>query len=267
MKENKQIIVSKKNHIGKITFNRPESLNALNDEISDALIMSLRELDADPEIRAILLTGAGRAFCAGADLKGGAAGTRLNAGGSGEEVRQTITKAQKAPYMLHNMEKPTIALVNGAAVGGGMDLALACDIRIGCEHARFSSAFVRIGAIPGTGGAWLLPRIVGVNKAAELLFTGDLIEAEEAYRIGILNKIVPLEKLDEEGMVFADRLAAGAPVAMKLIKMLLYEGLQMDFKTALKMTAACESIALTSSDRVEGVQAFLEKRPAKFKGL
>jgi 2-(1,2-epoxy-1,2-dihydrophenyl)acetyl-CoA isomerase len=147
-----------------------------------------------------------------------------------------------------------------------MDFALACDIRIGCEHTRFTSAFVKIGLFPGTGGTWLLPRVVGMPKAAELLFTGKFVEAEEAHHLGLLNTLVPAEKLEEEGMALAQRIASNAPIAVRLAKMMLYEGLQMDFRTALNMVAASETITMTSADREEGVKAFLEKRPARFEG-
>lgn len=260
------IIVDKKDHVGKITMNRPERMNAMNDQCYKEMFDAVSDMAKDSEIRAVVLTGAGRAFCSGADLKEGTSGTRSEPGSGSENKRQEVMKAQEVPSMLHHMEKPTIALVNGPAVGGGMDFALACDIRIGCEHTRFMSAFVRIGLFPGTGGTWLLPRIVGMPKAAELLFTGNFVEAEEANQLGLLNRLVPAKKLEQEGMALAQKIASNAPIAIRLTKMMLYEGLQMDFRTALKMVAASETITLTSADRAEGVKAFLEKRPARFEG-
>jgi len=179
------IIVEKADHIGKIVLNRPEVLNAMSTELVDELTETLRDMAGDSDVRVVVLTGAGRAFSAGADLKEGFSGTRTEPGSGAEEIRQELQTAQAISYTLHSMEKPTIALVNGVAAGGGMDWALACDMRIGCEHTRFMSAYIRIGAFSGLGGLWLLPRLAGIPKAAELLFTGDFLEAEEAFRLGV----------------------------------------------------------------------------------
>lgn len=260
------IIVEKSDKVGKIVLNRPEVLNAMTTKLVDELTKAVKDLAGDSEVRVVVLTGAGRAFSSGADLKEGFSGTRNEPGSGAEEIRQELQTAQVISYTLHSMEKPTIALVNGVAAGGGMDWALSCDMRIGCERTRFMSAYIRIGAFSGLGGTWLLPRLVGIPKAAELLFTGDFLDAEEAYRLGLLNKLVPSEKLQEEGMALARKIALGPPIAIKLTKMLIYKGLHMEFQTALQMAAACETITLTSEDRNEGVKAFLEKRPPQFKG-
>lgn len=259
-------MVEKSSHVGKIVMNRPEALNAMTTKLVDELTKAVTDLAEDSEVRVVVLTGAGRAFSAGADLKEGFSGTRNTPGSGAEEIRQELQTAQAISYTLHSMEKPTIALINGVAAGGGMDWALSCDMRIGCEHSRFMSAYIRIGAFSGLGGTWLLPRLVGIPKAVELLFTGDFLEAEEAYRLGLLNKLVPSDKLQQEGMAFAKKIALGPPVAIKLTKMLIYKGLHMEFQTALQMAAACETITLTSEDRNEGVKAFLEKRNPQFKG-
>lgn len=260
------IIVEKADHIGKITLNRPEVLNAMSTQLVEELTEALKDMAKDSDVRVMLLAGAGRAFSSGADLKEGFSGTRNEPGSGAEEIRQELHTAQVISYTLHSMEKPTIALVNGVAAGGGMDWALSCDMRIGCEHTRFMSAYIRIGAFSGLGGTWLLPRLAGVPKAAELLFTGDFLEAEDALRIGLLNKLVPSENLEEEGMALAKKIASGPPIAIKLTKMLIHKGLHMEFQTALQMAAACETITLTSEDRNEGVKAFFEKRKPQFKG-
>ena len=157
-------------------------------------------------------------------------------------------------------------MVNGAAVGAGCDLAMACDMRTGCESTRFMNAFVRIGLFPGWGGTWLYPRVMGVGRALEFLFTGDFMEAEEAGRLGVLNRLVASEDLEKETMALATRIAEGPPIAMRLAKMQVYKGLNMEFETALNVAAACETITLSSEDHREGVAAFREKRKADFKG-
>jgi enoyl-CoA hydratase/carnithine racemase len=260
------IVVEKADHVGKITLNRPEVLNAMSTQLVEELTNALKDMEGDPGVRVVVLTATGRAFSAGADLKEGFSGTRNEPGSGAEEIRQELHTAQAISYTLHSMEKPTIALVNGIAAGGGMDWAMSCDMRVGCEHTRFMSAYIRIGAFSGLGGTWLLPRLVGIPKAAELLFTGYFLEAEDAHRLGLLNKLVPAEKLEEEGMALAAKIASGPPIAIKLTKMLIYKGLHMEFQTALQMAAACETITLTSEDRNEGVRAFLEKRKPEFKG-
>ena len=166
------------------------------------------------------------------------------------------------------MEKPTIAMVNGVAVGAGFDLACACDIRVGSPAARFMVAFVRIGLFPGYGGTWLYARALGsLGKAAELLFTGDFLEAEEARQYGLLNHLVDAEKLELFTMEMAQKIAQGPPIAIRLAKLLLYKGLEFDLETAMQMAAAAETITLTSQDHREGVTAYREKRPANYRGV
>ena len=163
-------------------------------------------------------------------------------------------------------EKPVIAMVNGVATGAGLDLACACDIRIGTPRSRFMSAYVRIGLFPGFGGAWLYPRTLGsLGRAAEMLFTGDFLEADEAYRLGFLNRLVDDEELEATTMEMAQRIAAGPPIAVRLSKLMLYKGSEFDLETAMKKAAAGETITLTSQDHVEGVVAFREKRAAEYR--
>ncbi len=258
------ILIEKKEGIEVLTLNRPDRMNSLNEKLAAEIVQELQEANRDDEIRVLVLTGAGKGFCAGADVGGMSAGEREPKGA--EEIRRGFRNIQGVILGLHRLEKPTIAMVNGPAVGGGFDLACACDLRTGSENARFMVAFTRIGLFPGWGGTWLYPRIIGLPKAAEMLFTGDFLEAKEAERLGLLNKLVPATELEKETMNLARRIANGPPIAIRLAKLQLYKGLEMDLETALQVAAACETITLTSEDHREGVAAFREKRPPRYKG-
>ena len=255
--------------IARITLNRPDRLNALNDQMQIEIADAVAEADADPNIRVLIITGSGRAFCAGGDLNN--LGGSANGSGEGwtsgnaDEVRRSFRLAQEMILGVQRCEKPVIAMVNGVATGAGLDLACACDIRIGTQRSRFMSAYVRIGLFPGFGGTWLYPRTIGsLGRAAEMLFTGDFLEADEAHRLGFLNRLVPEEELETTTMEMAERIAAGPPIANRLSKLMLYKGLEFDLETAMKMAAAGETITLTSRDHVEGVAAFREKRDAQY---
>ncbi len=258
------LLLEKKEGIAVLTLNRPERMNALNPKMAGELVQALQEVNQDDEVRVLVVTGAGKAFCTGADVGGMSPEERRPKGA--EEIRRGFRNIQAIILGFHRLEKPTIAMINGAAVGGGFDLACSCDLRTGSEHARFMVAFTRIGLFPGWGGTWLYPRIIGVPKAAEMLFTGDFMEAKEAERYGLLNKLVPAADLEKETMGLARRIANGPPIAIRLAKMQLYKGLEMDLETALQVAAACETITLTSEDHKEGVAAFREKRPPQYKG-
>ena len=210
--------------------------------------------------------GIGKDFCAGAQLKGegGIIGDLVSQGVA--EIHQSIQQIQVLPRKLHNMEIPTIAMVNGAAVGAGFSLALACDMRVGSEKAKFRVSFTKLALVPGTGDTWLLPRAVGPAKAAEIIFTGDFVEAKEAERIGILSKMTTAEELESETMALARKIAQGPPIAIKLDKMLLNKGADLDMDSAFEMIAACAPMGLTSEDMKEGVLAFVEKRDPRFQG-
>jgi 2-(1,2-epoxy-1,2-dihydrophenyl)acetyl-CoA isomerase len=257
------ILVSKEDHIAKVTLNRPEKLNAVNDQMVTELIEAFSNIAEDEEARVLMLTGAGRGFCAGADIEGSSIFNERDA----ERIRQRLkSEHQMAIQALRGIKVPTIAVVNGIASGMGFDIALACDIRIGSENARFMVAFTRIGLVSGDGGAWLMPRVMGLPKAAELTFTGDFLEAKEAEKIGVLNRLVPADKLEEEAMALAQRIAERPPIAIRLSKLQLYEGLLTDFQTSLDVAAANQAIAFLSQDHKEGIAAFREKRRPLFKG-
>lgn len=264
------IILDKKENVATITLNRPEKMNAITPQMTEELIAALDDVDADAEMRVLVITGAGRGFCSGADIGGMGGGAERGSTGAArnaEDLRQgLIQSAGRVMPKIQKFQKPTIAMVNGAAVGAGFDITLACDLRTGSENARFMNAFVRIGLFPGWGGTWLYPRVMGLGKALEYLYTGDFIEAEEAEKLGILNRLVPAGELEKETMALARKIANGPPIAIKLMKLQVYKGLGMDLETALQMAAACETITLTSEDHREGVAAFREKRPAKFQG-
>jgi len=271
MPDYKHIILEKSvgDGIAKLTLNRPERRNALNDVMQDEIGDAIDEVDADDSIRVLILTGSGRVFCAGGDLeqlKGGSEpGPWVT--DNADDIRRAFKRTQRFMLGLQRLEKPVIAMINGAAVGAGFDMSCGCDIRIGTSRSRFMVAYIRIGLFPGFGGTWLYPRMLGsIGKAAELLFTGDFLEAADAYRLGFLNKLVAEEDLESTTMEMARRIAAGPPIAMRLSKLMLYKGMEFDLETAMQMAAAAETITLTSQDHEEGTASFRESRDPKFEG-
>lgn len=266
------LLVKVDGRIATLTLNRPERLNALNPKLEDELGDAVEQVGRDDGVGVVIVTGAGRAFCSGADVQAMSGGRDATSGAatyahpSPEEIRRGFRRAQRVVLGIQKMEKPVIAMVNGPAVGAGFDITCACDIRVGSTSARFMSAFIRVGLFPGWGGTWLYSRALGLSKAAELVFTGDFLEAEEAYRVGFLSKLVPPEKLEEATLEVARKIANGPPIALRLAKLQLYKSLEVDLETAMQMAAAFETITLTSEDHKEGATAFREKRPAQFKG-
>jgi enoyl-CoA hydratase/carnithine racemase len=255
------LIMEKKNGIAKITLNRPEALNALNKKLSEEIGLAIEDAGKDETIRVVVITGAGRAFCAGGDLK-----DLPLTPGNPVTSKETLEGWHKALIGIRRMEKPVIAAVNGVAIGGGMDLALMCDMRIASENARFGEAYVRIGGVPDGGGTYLLPRLVGAAKACELLFTGDIISAQEAERLGLVNKVVPVDKLESTAAELAGKIAGGAPMSLSLIKRAIYMGDTQDIETSFRYIALMTAICMETQDAKEGVAAFVEKRPPVFKG-
>jgi len=261
------IILKKEGHIAIITLNRPERMNAINSQMERELLEALADVAGDDNIRVVVLAAIGRAFCSGADIGVFSEWAEETEAGSIDTMRRYLRGGfQKIPLMLQKMEKPTIGMINGAAVGAGCDFAFACDMRVGSENARFRNGFVRIGLVPGAGGTWLYTKLMGLGRGLEFLFTGDFLSAEEAHRIGVLNKLVPADDLEQETMELARKIAKGPPIAIRLSKMQAYEALQTDMETALNLAAACQAICLSTEDNREGVTAFIQKREAEFKG-
>ena len=246
--------------VATLTLDRPEALNALTVPVKIALREALESLAGDRAVRAVILTGAGRAFCAGQDL---AEREQSDAAPLEVEVRERYNPIIRA---IRSMGQPVIAAVNGVAAGAGASLAFACDLRIAAEEARFILAFGRIGLVPDSGATWFLPRLVGPAKAAELALVGEGVDAAEALRIGLISRVVPGDQLLDEARAMADRIADGAPLAMSLTKQALDRSQTIDLDEALEGEAKLQGIAGASTDHAEGLTAFREKRPPRFTG-
>ena len=260
------VLLETREHIATITLNRPERLNALNEQMFTDLRHALREVTDDQDVRVVVLTGAGRAFCASADVNAEKNGDTLIGPGAHANLQFIRNNPQQVTLLIHQMPKPTIAMVNGLAIGDGFDWVLACDIRIGCENARFMNAFQRMGLVPATGGAWLYTRAMGLNRALEMLYTADWLEAEEAYRIGVLNHLVSSAQLEAETMALAKRIAEKAPVSIRLVKEMVFRALQQSLPEHLPEAGQMEALALTTEDHKIALKAFLEKHPPHFTG-
>jgi 2-(1,2-epoxy-1,2-dihydrophenyl)acetyl-CoA isomerase len=246
--------------VATLTLDRPEALNALTVPVKVALREALEAIAADRSVRAVILTGAGRAFCAGQDL---AERDQPDAAPLDVELRERYNPIIRA---LRSMDQPVIAAVNGVAAGAGASLAFACDLRIAAEEARFVLAFGRIGLVPDSGATWTLPRLVGPARAAELALVGDPIAADEALRIGLVNRVVPGEQLMAEARALADRIAAGAPLATAATKHALDRAWSIDLDAALDDEARLQGLSGATDDHAEGLAAFREKRPPRFTG-
>lgn len=258
------VILKKEAGIATITLNRPEKLNAVTPQMVNELVAVLQEVAQDDDVKVVVLTGAGRAFCSGHDFSGPVAGGAEERTPS--QIAEQIGQVQKISLALQKMKQPTIAMINGVALGMGCDYAFACDMRVGSHNAYFGSGFVRMGAIPGAGGTWLYTRLMGLGRGLEFLFTGDFLSAETAERIGVLNKLVPAEDLERETMELAQKIVKGPPIAIRLAKIQAYKALEVDLETALDMAATCQAVAMSTEDHREAVRAFQEKRGAEFKG-
>lgn len=260
------LLYEQNGHIVTLTMNEPDRRNPLtgNSAVAD-FVAAIDRIQADRSVRAVVITGAGSAFSSGGDIKD----MERQASGevSGLEIRQDYRSGiQRLPVALFNLEVPVIAAVNGPAIGAGLDLTCMCDIRIASTKAKFAESFVKLGIIPGDGGAWLLPRIIGLSRAAELTFTGKVIDAEQAAAWNLVSSVVTPEELLPTAYALAEQIAANPPHAVRLAKRLLREGMHTRLDTLLEMSAAFQSLSHQTPDHKEAVAAFLEKRQAVFKG-
>jgi enoyl-CoA hydratase len=256
----KTLIYEKKEHIGLLTVNRPDKLNALSNELIGELDSLLDEVEKDDELRVLVITGAGeKAFVAGADIQELVDRDAL--------VGRRVSQARQRVFSrLENLPIPVIAAVNGYALGGGLELALACSIRIGSDQAQFGAPEVKLGIIPGDGGTQRLPRLVGLGRAMEMILTGDFIDAQEAYRIGLVNKVVPQDELMEKTMALAQKIAKRPPLAVQFAKEAVNRSQEGDRVSGYALESYLHALTCATEDKKEGVQAFLEKRKGTFKG-
>ncbi len=256
------IITKVQDRIATLTFNRPDKLNALNAELLSGSMDALRSWSADPNIGAIVVTGAGRAFCAGGDVS-------AMAQGSEQSLEQNIDRlraSQELSWLLYNIPKVTIAAVNGFAMGAGLGICLACDLRISSDQAKFGTAYSKVGFGGDFGTTWLLTHYVGAPKAKELLFLADAIDAAEAHRLGLVNRVVPHDQLQTETDSVAVRIAAGPLTSYRYMKANINLATHTDFRTLLDREAETHLRCGQTEDHREGVRAFLEKRVPKFTG-
>src|SRR5262249_54106141 len=248
-----------------LTLNRPESLNAMNEAMMGEIERLLIELESDTAVRVLILTGAGRAFSSGGDQKrdGAAVPPSFFEGDPGGAL---IERLNRCILRMQRLQKPILGSINGVAAGAGLNIALATDLRIAADTARFGEVFARVGLVPDGGGTYFLPRLVGMAKAMEMILLADIIGAQETLRIGLVNRVVPAEQLEHETGKLAERLAQGPTVAYGLAKTGLYRALDMSLEDVLNMEARNQAIAGRTPDRAEGVGAFREKRPPRFTG-
>ncbi len=263
-----EIMYDVSDRIATITLNRPERMNAFSEQMLGEWADAIRRSQEDDGVRAVIVTGAGRAFCAGADLRATGSEDRvlladLNPGERRNGLRLSV---HRVPQALQYLDKPYIAAINGAAVGAGMDMVSMTDVRISSDVARYGMSYVNVGLVPGDGGAWLLPRLVGIQKALELMWSGELFNAEEALRIGYVSRVVPHAQLMEEAQAYAMRLAEGPPIAIQMLKRLVYRAETQTFMEALEAAQAAFTIVQSTEDFKEGPTAFREKRKPVFTG-
>lgn len=260
------ILYDKHDSIVTLTLNRPDTLNAMNEAMMAEFERRLINIEADAAIRAVILTGAGRGFCSGGDQKRDRSTEAQEKFFDGDLGGGVVERLNRCVLRMQCLPKPILGSINGVAVGAGCNLALATDIRLASDAARFGEVFSRIGLVPDGGGTYFLPRLVGTAKALELIMLGDIIEAQEAQRIGLVNRVVPADQLHEETHKLALRLAQGPTLAHGLAKTAVHQGLNMTLEDVLNIEARNQAIAGRSQDRIEGVTAFREKRQPRFIG-
>lgn len=256
----KYLLYSKEAGIGIVTINRPEALNALNGDVYNELYELFQEIEGDQDVRVVILTGSGeRAFVAGADIAEMQPQNSI-------EINGFIGKARKASDRIYTLSKPVIAAITGFALGGGLELAMCCDLRVASEKARFGQPEINLGIIPGAGGTQRLTQLIGMTKAKELVYTGDMIDANTAFTIGLVNKVVPLDSLMTEAKGLARKLLSKSSIALSLAKKAVTYGAAMSLPSGLDLEAQCFALCFATEDQKEGMQAFIQKRKPEFKG-
>jgi len=258
------ILYVKEGPVAKITLNRPDRMNSYTIEMNDNFKRFIINASKDKKIRVIVITGTGRAFCTGADVK--ALAGKFDGADTDDMLTHVVRARTSVVSLLQKCDKPVIAAINGVAVGGGLDLALACDIRIASDKARFAEVYVRRGLVPTSGGTYLLPRTIGIDKALLMLWTGDMVEAKEAERIGLVTMVVPHEELETTALELAEKLAKGPPLAIQWDKRAVYDGLGLNLDDSMKYARAVTKILMHTKDHQEGARAFVEKREPVFRG-
>ncbi|OUM90736.1 MAG: enoyl-CoA hydratase [Bacillus thermozeamaize] len=262
-----------KEGIATLTLNRPEARNAFSAEMIRLWREALEEVRDNDAIRVMVLTGNGKAFCAGGDVKAMLNGKGF-IGGVGEEEDFVSTglqrknalwkHIQRIPLLMEEIDKPTLAAINGDAIGAGLDMALQCDLRFASDQARFAEGYVNVGIVPGDGGGYYLPRIIRLDHALELLWTGRMLDAKEAFELGLVTRVVPHEQLLDETYALAERLARGPQQAIRMIKRTVYQGLKTDLRTSLDMVSSFMGLVTELPDYQEGLKSIVEKRKPRF---
>jgi len=260
-----EVLFEKEGGVALLTLNRPERLNAISVSMLAQLSERLIECDRDRDVRAIVITGAGRGFCAGLDLQDATAGSGIGGGGSAG-LPPTLELRSAPPIVLHEIDKPTICALNGGAAGYGMDLALGCDVRIAGASGKLAAAFTRRGVLPESGGTWLLPRLIGWSRAAELIFTGRTLDAEQCLELGLVSRVVPDALLLKEARALAGEIASNAPLAVQAAKRMMRMGLSEAFDEHVHHVFLQLIPLFGTRDFREGMKSFLEKRPPRFEG-
>jgi enoyl-CoA hydratase/carnithine racemase len=264
--EYRDLLFDVEGHVATITLNRPERLNAISGGMLASFSHAFRAADRDPNIRAIILTGAGKGFCSGLDLKEQGPNANSNSVNGAGALPSKFDLADSPPMVLHTTDKPVICALNGAAAGYGMDLALGCDIRIASEQGKLAAVFTKRGVLPESGGTWLLPRMIGWEKAAEVAFTGRVLSAQQCLDYGLVSRVVPHDQLMSEARALADEISTCAPMAVQATKRMMRLGLEETFEANVHHVYLQLLPLFRSKDFMEGVKAFTERREPVFEG-
>lgn len=260
---NEEVLYAVADHVATITINRPDQQNTISGPMLDALTRRMLQANEDPEVRAMVITGSGRFFCAGLDLRGGGIASGLS---NQRSSPASLDLRNTPPTVLHSLDTPTICALNGSAAGYGMDLALGCDIRIMADAAKLAAAFTARGVVPESGGTWILPRLLGWSKAAEIIFTGRTLTAEECEQLGLVSKVVPAADTLAEAQALGREIAGNAPLAVQASKRMMRMGMNETFDDHVHHVFLQLLPLFQSEDFKEGMASFMEKRKAEFKG-